>query len=163
MTTKILNPHARARARKGALKCEKPSKTVRSQAYETDINNMVKGLTPFTQARRPGFYIDETIFPENYEAQFNAVLAAQDAFMALPPEVREEFHNDPAELAKALSDPKAQKRLQELGVIPSATPPTPAKPEAPQGRPVPSDEGTHSSTPDKGSSVGATPGGPAKQ
>lgn len=142
-----IDPHGKARARRGALKFKKPSKTVRSQAYECDINNMVKGLTPFTQSRRPGFFIDETILPENYEAQFNAVLAAQDAFMKLPPEVREEFHNNPANLAKALGDPKAQKRLQELGIIEPATTPTPAKPEAPQGPPVPSDEGTPKSTP----------------
>lgn len=142
-----IDPHGKARSRRGALKFTKPSKTVRSQAYETDINNMVKGITPFTQDRRPSFYIDETILPQNYEAQFNAVLEAQNAFMKLPPEVREEFHNDPANLAKALGDPKAQDRLQELGIIVPATPPTPAKPKAPPGPSVASDEATHTSPP----------------
>jgi len=153
-----IDPHASARSRSGALTFSKPSKTVRSQAYETDINNMVKGLTPFTQSRRPGFFIDETILPQNYEAQFNAVLAAQNAFMQLPPDIREEFHNDPAELSRALGNPAAQKRLQELGIVPSATTPTPAKPEGPLGPSVASDEATHKSTPDKGSSVEAPAG-----
>lgn len=157
------DPHAKARARVGALRFTKSSKTVRSQAYECDINNMVKGITPFTQARRPGFYIDETILPPNYEAQFNAVLEAQEAFMLLPPEVRAEFHNDPALLAKALGDPAAQKRLQELGIIDPATTPTPAKPKGPQGPSVPSDEGTHKSTPPSGSSVEPPAGGSTRQ
>jgi len=124
-----INPHAKARRRVGALKCVRPSKTVRSQAFETDINNMVKGLTPFTQHRRPAFFIDETILPQDYLQQFNAVLAAQDAFMLLPPDVREKFHNDPAELAGALGDPSRQDELRELGVIAPLqnTPPTSKK------------------------------------
>lgn len=106
-----------------------PSKAINSQAYETDINNMVMGLTPFTQSRRPAYYIDETILPASYEEQFNAVLAAQEAFMMLPPEVRERFDNDPAELSKALGNPALQKELEELGVIgPTPTPVPPAKP-----------------------------------
>lgn len=157
------DPHAKARRRLGALKCEKPSKTVRSQAYETDINNMVKGLTPFTQQRRPAFFIDETVLPPDYVSHFNAVLQAQEAFMGLPPEVRELFHNDPAELAEALSDPRNHKRLQELGILPPATPPTPAKPEAPQGPSVASDEATHKRGPSSDPSVGSPAGDPKRQ
>lgn len=96
----------------------KPSKTVKSQGYEADINNMVKGLTPFTQSRRQPFYVDETIFPATYEQHFNQVLAAQDAFMSLPPDVREHFQNDPASLSAALADPKRQGELRDLGVLP---------------------------------------------
>lgn len=132
----LRDPHAKARARKGALLFPNPSKTVKSQAYETDINNMVMGLTPFTQLRRPAFYIDETILPASYEDQFNQVLAAQDAFMTLPPDVREKFHNNPAELAQALGDHRRQDELRELGVIAPATPPTPEQPDPSTGSPV---------------------------
>lgn len=132
------DPHAKARTRRGALYFTKPSKTVRSQAYETDINNMVKGLTPFTQARRPGYYIDETILPLNYEAQFNAVLQAQEAFMKLPPDIRSAYDNDPAKLASALSDPSRQDDLRRLGIL-SPLPPPPKEPEnAPEPPPAPS-------------------------
>lgn len=137
------DPHAKARARVGALVCKDPSRAVHSQSYDTDINNMVKGLVPFTQARRPGFYIDETILPASYEEQFNNVLQAQDAFMLLPPDVREKFSNDPAELAAALADPSRQQELRDLGVIaplpvdnsrgePNAKPSEKAQPKPPE-------------------------------
>lgn len=116
------------RSKRVTLKCEDPSLAVHSQAYETDINNMVKGLTPFTQSRRRMFYIDETILPLNYEAQYNAVIQAQDAFMELPPQVREMFKNDPALLAAALGDPSQVKRLVELGIMNPDKLPDPAKP-----------------------------------
>lgn len=116
-TVNIIDPHAKARARKGRLMFEKPGRTIHSQSYETDINNMVKGLTPFTQARRPAFFIDETILPLNYEQHFNAVIQAQDAFMLLPPDVRQKFDNDPAVLADALADPSRHQELRDLGVI----------------------------------------------
>jgi hypothetical protein len=103
------------------------SLTVHSQAYDCDINNMVKGLVPFSQATRPAFFIDETNLPSSYEDQFNAVAAAQDAFLLLPPDVRQAFDNDPAVLAKALGDPSQTDRLVKLGVIP-APPPSAAKP-----------------------------------
>lgn len=111
------DPHAKARARKFRQVFTKPSRTVRSQAYETDINNMVKGLTPFTQRKRPGFFVDETNLPLNYEAQFNAIQEAHEAFMLLPPEIRELFGNDPANLSRALGDPSNHAKLRELGII----------------------------------------------
>lgn len=133
------DPHAKARARKGALVFKQSSRTIKSQAYETDINNMVKGITPFTQRIRPGFYIDETILPYNYEAQFNAVLQAQEAFMLLPPDVRSKFDNDPALLADALGDFSRHDELRSLGVLPPLTTNDPvAKPQKGLETPSPS-------------------------
>lgn len=124
------DPHAVARSRRTAKIFTKPSKTVRSQAYETDLNRMVQGLTPFTQHKQPGYYIDETLLPLNYEDQFNMLQDAQAAFMQLPPDVRERFHNNPAILARALGDPRQQEALRELGVI-APLPPSPPSPERP--------------------------------
>jgi phage internal scaffolding protein len=111
--------------RKVQLKFTKPSKTVKSAAYEADINNMVSGKTPWTQSKS-AFYIDETILPESYEEAFNMVREAQDAFMSLPPQIRAQFANDPARLSKALSDPSQHDALRELGILP----PLPSAPEA---------------------------------
>lgn len=133
------SPHLKARSRATAMIFRKPSKTARSQAYECDINNMVKGLTPFTQAKRPGFYIDDTVLPQNYEEQFNAVLEAQEAFMLLPPDVREQFHNDPAKLARALSDPSQHEALRALGILPPLPTPQTAPPSAPEAVPASSE------------------------
>lgn len=124
------------RPSRSSVSFSKPSKTVRSQAYDADINNMVKGIVPFSQNRSQPYYIDETIFPQNYEAQFNAVLEAQDAFMQLPPDVREYFGNDPAQLVAALGDPSRSTELVDLGLLESqqASPTkTPEPSPAPQG------------------------------
>lgn len=123
-----------------AIVFTEPSRTVNSQAYEADINNMVAGLTPFTQSKRGSYYINETDLPQNYEDHFNAVLAAQDTFMQLPPDVRERFGNDPAALAAALADPSRRRELEDLGVI--AGPDVPPAEPAPTGQIDPADAGS---------------------
>jgi len=112
------SPNSRARLLRSALHFSKPSRTVRSVADETDINRMVAGLTPFTAAARSPFFIDETVFPSTLEDHYNNLDSAHDAFMALPPAVREAFGNDPAVLAKALGDPSQAQRLIDFGLIP---------------------------------------------
>jgi len=119
----------------------KPSRTVRSQAYDCNINNMVAGKVPFTQTRRQPFYLDETVLPSNYEEQFNAVLAVQEAFMSLPPDTRQVFQNDPGRLIAALDDPSRQEQLRSLGILPpvkkvEVDPQAPNK--EPKGKPDPS-------------------------
>lgn len=116
----------------------KPSKTVRSQAYETDINNMVKGLVPFSQSRRKSFYIDETVLPSSYEEHYNAVADAQFAFMQLPPDIRERFANDPALLARAFGDPSQHAYLRELGLL-EPLPTSNPRQAPPEGADAPSD------------------------
>lgn len=105
---------------------DKPSRTVSSASYDTDLNRMVAGLVPFSQSRQ-SFYIDETILPAGYEQALNLVLDAQEAFMQLPPNIRERFDNDPAALAKALGDPRQQEILRELGLLPEDKPVPAAK------------------------------------
>jgi len=135
-----------APSRPHSLVFTKPSRTVRSQAYEADINRMVKGQTPFTVSKRKPFYIDETVLPDYYEAAFNTVLAAQSAFMTLPPRIRQMFGNDPAQLSRALADPALRHKLIELGII-QAPAPGDEKGESPpstapaQPNPAPADAG----------------------
>lgn len=67
---------------------------------EVDINTIVErfGLTgqmPFGVTG--GFYGDFTGI-EDYESALGLVEGAQERFRALPPHVREAFHNDPGEL-----------------------------------------------------------------
>ena len=49
---------------------------------------------------------------------FDMVLAADDAFMALPANVRERFNNDPAELVDFISDVANRSEAIDLGLIP---------------------------------------------
>lgn len=132
-------PRAHHAGRRSTVSFKLPSKVVNSAAYESDINAMVAGKVPYSTVKKT-FYIDETTLPESYEAAFNEVLAAQDAFMTLPPHIREAFNNDPAELARALADPKALPKLKALGLVPQPAPaPSPAK-----QNPDPADAGVSS-------------------
>lgn len=113
-TKRIANSEALTKA--SMIIFEKPSLTVKSAAYDTDINNMVKGLAPFSQSSKTPFYIDERIFPDSLEQQFNVVQDALDAFDTLPPEIRAEFDNDPRVLASRLASGDRE-ALITLGVI----------------------------------------------
>ena len=52
------------------------------------------------------------------------VMAADDAFMALPANIRERFNNDPAELVDFVSDDRNRSEAIDLGLVPP-----PAKPD----------------------------------
>lgn len=103
---------------------EDVSLTHHSQAYETDINNMVKGAVPWSIRQKSPFFIDETLLPDNYEELHNLIQSAQQQFMLLPPEIRARFQNDPAKLAQALGDPRRHQELVDLGLIQGEPTPT---------------------------------------
>lgn len=128
---------------------------------ECDIHNILAqykrtGIVTHVQNAAPRF----EDLPDDIDYQFalNTVIAADDAFMALPASVRAEYNNDPGELLDALHKPENEDKFIKLGLIkpkpepvsPAGTQPggaaananqAPAKPaagsspEAPQGAP----------------------------
>lgn len=89
------------------LECKDPSLAQQHLKEETDINNIVAqygvtGQLPEAPVNMPT-YGDFTGIGD-YRQALDAVMAADDAFMKLPANVRERFNNDPAELVDFVSD-----------------------------------------------------------
>lgn len=94
---------------------------------ECDINNIVErfgvtGQLPVAPVVAPT-YGDFTGISD-YRQALDAVMAADDAFMGLPANIRERFNHDPAELIDFVSDVANRSEAIDLGLIPP-----PAKPD----------------------------------
>jgi len=95
-----------------------PSKTQQQFKEEVDINTIVRrfGLTgqlpDNPKIPRYGDFTGVT----DYQTAMNAVRAADEAFMALPADVRAAFNHDPQRLIEAVEDPRQQDMLVELGL-----------------------------------------------
>lgn len=98
---------------------------------ECDINTIVRrfkltGEMPV--GVRPPVFGDFTEVMD-FQTAMTAVREAQEAFNALPAEVRYEFHNDPQRFVEFSSDVKNLPRLRELGLaVPEAVPEPPPEP-----------------------------------
>jgi phage internal scaffolding protein len=114
------------------LVCEDPSLAQQHAKDETDINTIVRrfGLTGELPSNvRVPQYGDFT-HTTDYHTAMNAVLAANEAFMQLPADVRTRFNNDPGALVDFVSDDNNRAEAEKLGLVLAAT----AAPNpAPQG------------------------------
>lgn len=94
-------------------------KTQQSGKNDADINIIVKraglGYTP-PQNIRPPLEGDFTNV-RTYQEAFDAVQAADNAFMALHAEVRDRFANDPNRFVKFCTDPKNRDELKKMGLL----------------------------------------------
>lgn len=101
------------------LKCEDVSRTKQSFADEADINTIVRnfGLTgSLPDNYNPPQYGDfEGI--ADYQSALNAVIAADDAFMQMPPNLRERFHNNPQNLIEFLASENNYEEAVSLGLV----------------------------------------------
>jgi phage internal scaffolding protein len=109
------------------LECKDLSLAQQHMKNECDINNIVEqfgvtGQLPAGSVVAPT-YGDFTGI-NDYRAALDAVMAADDAFMALPANLRERFNHDPAELVDFVSDINNRSEAIDLGLIPP-----PAKPD----------------------------------
>lgn len=91
------------------LKCMDKSLAVQHLRDEADINKLVErfGLTqtmPQLAEGQRAIYGDFEGVPFDYQTAMNQVIEAQRSFMAIPPDVRARFHNNPGELIRFLSD-----------------------------------------------------------
>lgn len=103
------------------LECKDPSLAQQHMKDETDINNIVAqygvtGQLPEVPVRVPTY--GDFTGTNDYRQALDLVLAADDAFMALPAHVRERFNNDPAELVDFVSDINNRSEAIDLGLIP---------------------------------------------
>lgn len=115
---------------------KKKSLTKASMQAECDINQIMakyqkSGLIEAPQ-KANGQYGDFTGIG-SYQDALNQVIAAQDAFDALPSSLRKRFQNDPAELLAFLDDEGNLGEARELGLIP----PEPVEDPAPEASPEP--------------------------
>lgn len=137
------------------LECKDESLTDPSSAEETNINTIVRrfgvtGMLP--QSARPVFFGDfDDVF--DYQSAQNAIAEADQAFMALPAEVRSRFANDAqkfVEFCSELDEDGLLVHLDELRKMGLALPekepepvPAPMRVEVVNPRP-PAKEGTES-------------------
>lgn len=109
-----------------------PSMTRQSEMEACDIHNVLRQFSQVgfeelvRQNAARGQYADLTSLPD-YQEALNTVLASQAAFAALPSQVRERFHNDPARFVEFLADPANQDEAIRLGLaqdtrVPEAPP-----------------------------------------
>lgn len=117
------------------LKCEDLSLTKQADAKDADINEIVRRFNitgQLPQNIRMPTYGDFTDIPTFQEAQ-NAIRLAQEAFDAMPAEIRSRFHNDPAEFVDFCSDENNRAEAIKLGLVPAQ----PASEAATAAKPIP--------------------------
>ena len=121
------------------LECLDPSLTQQHCRDECDINFIVErygvtGQLPVNNTPAPTYGDFTGVF--DYRSALDAVMAADEAFMALPAKIREQFDNDPALLVDFCSDPDNRSKAMEIGLIPPSAPlervsvPEPVVPES---------------------------------
>lgn len=100
------------------LRCEDPSRTDQSFSEEVDINTIVRrfGLTGELPENLTVPQSGDFTGVSDYQSALNVVIAAQDAFMQMPAEVRAEFGNDPGRFVSFVENEKNRERAIELGI-----------------------------------------------
>lgn len=116
------------------LECKDPSLTLQSEKDNCDINVIVKrfglnGQLP-TNPRLPEYGDFREV--DDYKTALDAVRAAGENFMLLPPDLRARFKNDPQEFLEFVTDPRNQEAVIGLGL---ATRRKETPPEAPKEAP----------------------------
>lgn len=122
------------------VSCPEPTRAVQSAKADCDINTIVSKYlrTGELPNARQEAYLDLIAVPSYHDA-LNGVILAEEAFMALPAEVRTAFDNDPAKLIAEASDVKNRAKFIKLGLIspPAGLPPPVASgQDAPGGVPA---------------------------
>lgn len=101
------------------LKCEDPSLAQQHMKDECDINTIVErfGVTgELPTAPLPPQYGDFSGVTD-YHSAMNAVLAAEQSFMALPAKIRARFDHDPNALLQFLNNEQNRDEAIQLGLI----------------------------------------------
>jgi len=113
-----------------------PSQAQQHMRDECDINIMLSKFGIENLAQVP-FQSGDVVFDESFDFQesMNLVVAANNAFLALPARVRASFENDPAQLLDFLNDPANRDEAMRLGLL--ATPVVTPSPEGSVEPPTP--------------------------
>lgn len=120
------------------LECKDPSLAQQQFKDEVDINKLLERFKVTGQMPRgirlPTYGDFSGV--NDYRTAMNSLLTAQDAFNALPANVRSRFANDPQNFLEFCSDPKNESELISLGLLEKAESPS-AKPVVPAVAPAP--------------------------
>ena len=113
------NYDTNAASNESALACEEPTLAQQHFKDECDINNILRqfnvtGLLP--ESPLSPRYGDFTGIGD-YHSALNAVMAAEDEFMALPADLRARFENDPENLINFLDNPANKDEAIKLGLV----------------------------------------------
>jgi len=143
------NPLVKTQRERKRLQLNFPDDGLTQQNFqdETDINNIMAkfaktGLVDHVN-KVTGSYGDFTTV-QDYQLHLDQVMAATEAFMALPAKVRQRFENDPSHLLAFVQDPRNRDEAIALGLV---EPPPPPEPKAAEQRPEASEKPTPSSEP----------------
>lgn len=117
------------------------SRTKQSHKDECDINNILAqykrtGIVQHVHAARPTY--EDLPSDVDFQASLNTILAAEEAFAALPSKVRDYFANSPERFLAAFADDKQHPQLREFGLLGPRPDDAPVRPPAPAPAP-PSD------------------------
>lgn len=116
-----------------ALTCPEPTLTQQHFANECDINTIVKrfGLTGQLpeNIRMPTYTDYEGIF--DFHTAMNAIAKANEAFDAMPADVRTRFNNNPGDFVAFCLDDNNRQEAIKLGLVPP-----PAQPATPPSGPL---------------------------
>lgn len=120
---------------------EGKSRAKQSFKDECNINNIMAkyqntGLLEHLNTSSPRYGDFSSV--ASYQQSLNAVIAAQDAFEALPSAIRKRFANDPAQLLRFIEDDANREEAVRLGLInpPEPVPAPQAAQQRPEGTPV---------------------------
>lgn len=101
------------------LLCEDVSLAKQEFADECDINTIVRrfGITgTMPSSVSMPVFADFSGMVDDYHSAVNLVLAADDAFMTIPAEVRAKFDNDPGRFVAFCSDANNADKMREFGL-----------------------------------------------
>ncbi|WGL31180.1 internal scaffolding protein [Dipodfec virus UOA04_Rod_760] len=116
MATKFNTRYSHKRFEGDGIEFKEASLTEQQFAFETDINNIVKGfVTSTVNDKKPLFNLE--ISPDMYNDALNIIADASSQFENLPVSIRTEFDNDPQKLLAFVQDDKNYDRAVELGLI----------------------------------------------
>jgi len=106
---------------------DEPSLTQQHFQDECDLNQIMERAlaTGEMPPSRPTFYGDFTDIGD-YQSTLEEIQRAQNEFMAMPAEIRDYFHNDPALMLDFIQNPANLETGRKLGLFA----PAPAEPAA---------------------------------
>jgi phage internal scaffolding protein len=117
------NYDTNAASNESSLVCLEPTMAQQHFKDECDINYVLKtfgieGLQQTQLTPRYGDFSDVV----DYHSALNAVIAAEDEFMALPANIRTRFDNDPAKLIDFLGNDANRLEAESLGLVTKSEP-----------------------------------------
>lgn len=99
-------------SKKTALVCDDETLTQQNFKDDADLNVMIRkyGVLPVQEVNWNEF--DASVIPLDYHQLQNKLIEADQAFMSLPAELRNEVNNDPAQLLALISQREAEAKAQ---------------------------------------------------